>query len=141
MKNILLIFCTILMISCGTNSESKKTKTDFLNDVKGTWTVSEIANITKEELTNHQKTPFIKFEEEKVSGNNGCNNYFSSINTIEEKSIEFSVFGETKMMCPDMKVSDTFGSLLSKISTYSVGKSTLTFFNAEGQKILIFTKK
>ncbi|TMM30412.1 META domain-containing protein [Polaribacter aestuariivivens] len=140
MKNILLIFCTILMVSCSTNSENKKTKADFLNDIKGTWTVSKIANITKEELTNHQKTPFITIEEEKVNGNNGCNNFFSSINTIEEKNIEFSMFGETKMMCAEMKIADAFGSLLSKIDTYSVDDKTLTFFNAEGQKILVFTK-
>ncbi|QOD59775.1 META domain-containing protein [Polaribacter haliotis] len=140
MKNILLIFCTILMVSCGSNSEKKKTKADFLNAVEGTWTVSEIHNITKEELTKTQKTPFIKFEEEKVSGNNGCNNYFSSINTIDEKTIKFSMFGETKMMCAEMKISDAFGSLLSKIDTYSVDKNTLTFFNSEGHKILVFTK-
>ncbi|QNM85002.1 META domain-containing protein [Polaribacter pectinis] len=140
MKNILLIFCTILMVSCGSNSENKKTKVDFLNTVEGTWTVSEIQNITKEELTKTQKTPIIKFEGEKVSGNNGCNNYFSSINTIDEKTIKFSMFGETKMMCAEMKISDAFSSLLSKIDTYSVAENTLNFFDSEGQKILVFTK-
>ncbi|ARV15780.1 hypothetical protein BTO07_11810 [Polaribacter sp. SA4-12] len=129
------------MISCGSNSENKKTKSDFLNSVQGTWTVSEIKDITKETLSNHRKTPFIKIEGEKISGNNGCNNYFSSILNIDKKSLEFSHFGETRMMCPDMKISNTFGKSISKIETYTVDKETLTFFNAEGEKVLIFTKR
>ena len=127
------------MISCGTNSENKKTKADFLTNIKGTWTVFEIKNITKENLTNYQKTPFIKIEEEKVSGNNGCNNYFSTVINIDEKSLEFSHFGETRMMCRDMKISDTFRLLVSKIETYSGDSKTLTFFNVEGEKIFLFT--
>jgi heat shock protein HslJ len=128
------------MIACGSNSENKKTKTDFLNSIQGTWTVSEIKDITKETLSNNRKTPFIKIEGEKISGNNGCNNYFSSIIDIDEKSLKFSHFGETRMMCRDMKISDTFSLLLSKIETYTVNKETLTFINAEGKKVLIFTK-
>jgi len=139
-KKLLLILCTSLMIACGSNSENKKTKTDFLNSIQGTWTVSEIKDITKEALSKNRKTPFLKIEGEKISGNNGCNNYFSSILNIDEKSLEFSHFGETRMMCPDMKISDTFGASISIIETYTVDKKTLTFFNTEGEKVLIFTK-
>ena len=128
------------MIACGSNSENKKTKTDFLNNIQGTWTVSEIKDITKEALSKNRKTPFLKIEGEKISGNNGCNNYFSSILNIDEKSLEFSHFGETRMMCLDMKISDTFGASISIIETYTVDKKTLTFFNTEGEKVLIFTK-
>ncbi|MEE9406523.1 MAG: META domain-containing protein [Polaribacter sp.] len=138
MKSNFLILSAFLMISCGVNSE--KTKTDFLNSIQGTWTVSKIKNITKENHTNHQKTPFIKFDKEKVSGNNGCNNYFSSINGIDAKSIEFSPFGETRMMCRDMKISDTFDLYLSKIKTYFIDKKRLTLFNSEEEKLLVFTK-
>lgn len=140
MKNILLILCTILTVSCDENSENKKTKADFLKAVKGTWTLSEIQNIPKEELKNYQNTPFIKIEEEKVSGTNGCNNYFSSISSIEEKKITFTVFGETKMMCADMEIPDAFSLCLSKISSYSLEKNRLSFFNSNGEKLLVFTK-
>ena len=139
-KKFLLLLCTSLMIACGSNSENKKTKTDFLNSIQGTWTVSEIKDITKETLSNNRKTPFIKIEGEKISGNNGCNNYFSSIINIDEKSLEFSHFGETRMMCPEMKIPETFSSLSSKTDTYSVVKKTLTLFNSEGEKVLVFTK-
>jgi hypothetical protein len=44
-------------------------------------------------------------------------------------------------MCPDMKISDTFGASISIIETYTVDKGTLTFFNTEGEKVLIFTKE
>ncbi len=140
MKKLLLILCTSLMIACGSNSENKKTETDFLNSIQGTWTVLEIKDLTKEAITNNKKIPFIKIEEEKISGNNSCNNYFSSITNIDEKSIEFSQFGETRMMCKDMEISNAFGGLLSKIQTYTVDKETLIFFNAEGEKIILFTK-
>lgn len=128
------------MTTCGTNSENEKSKTDFLNSIQGKWTVSEVNSIAKEDLSNYPKTPFIKIEEEKVSGTNGCNNYFSSINLIDEKSLEFSPFGETKMMCRDMKISDAFSLSLSKIKTYIVDEETLTLFNSKGEKVLVFTK-
>jgi heat shock protein HslJ len=129
------------MIACGSNSENKKTKTDFLNSIQGTWTVSEIKDITKETLSNNRKTPFIKIEGEKISGNNGCNNYFSSIIDIDEKSLKFSHFGETRMMCRDMKIPDIFGKSISKIETYTVDKKTLTFFNTKREKVFVFTKE
>tara|TARA_B110001454_G_scaffold216115_1_gene238802 strand:- start:617 stop:1072 length:456 start_codon:yes stop_codon:yes gene_type:complete len=139
-KKVLLTLCAYLMIACGTNSVNKNTKTDFLDSVQGTWTVSKIKDITKETLSKNRKTPFIKIEGKKISGNNGCNNYFSSIINIDENSLDFSHFGETRMMCPDMKVSNIFRASISKTETYTVDKETLTFINAEGEKILIFTK-
>ena len=128
------------MVSCGSSSKDKKIKSDFINKIQGTWTVFKIKNITKEDLLNNKKSPFIKIEDKRVSGNNGCNNYFSSIINIDKKSLTFSPFGETRMMCRDMKISDTFSLLLSKIETYTVTKETLTFINAKGEKVLIFTK-
>ena len=141
MKKFLLILLTSIMVSCGTGSENEKTKTDFLNSIQGTWTVSEIKDITKEELSNYKKTPFLKIEEEKVSGNNGCNNYFSSIVNIDKNTLEFSQFGETKMMCPNMKISDTFGKSISKVETYTIHNKTLVLYNAEGEKVFLFTKE
>ncbi len=141
MKKLLLILVTILMAACGTNSENEKSKTDFLNSIQGNWTISEIKDITKETLSKNRKTPTLNITEAKISGNNGCNNYFSSIIKIDTKSIEFSPFGETRMMCPEMTISDAFGQLLSKSTTYSLDKKKrLTFFNAEGEKVLVFTK-
>ena len=140
MKKLLLILVTILMAACGANSENTQTKTDFLNSIQGKWTVSEIKDISKESLSSNKKTPALNITEAKISGNNGCNNYFSSIINIDKKTIEFSQFGETRMMCPEMKVSDTFGKLLTKTTTYSLKAKTLTFFNAEGVKVLVFVK-
>lgn len=140
MKNFLLILCTSLMISCGSNSENKKNSTDFLKSVQGTWNVSEINTISKEDFLNSERTPFLKIEESKVSGKNGCNNYFSSINFINHKDIAFSVFGETKMMCENMKIADAFNLSFSKVNSYSIVGNTLTFFNSEEKKLLVFIK-
>jgi heat shock protein HslJ len=128
------------MISCDEKSENEKTEQEISTEILGTWTISEIKNITQQELSEYKNTPFIKFDKDNVNGTNGCNNYFSSVKKITEKTIELSAIGETKMLCPEMKIPDTFSKSLSEIVTYSIHQKTLTFFNSEEEIILVFTK-
>ena len=95
---------------------------------------------SKSDIKDFNNIPFIKIEGNNISGTNGCNRFFSSINSIDKNSITFSPFGETKMMCQEMKIPDAFSLLVSSINTYLIETNTLVFLNKDGDKILTFTK-
>jgi heat shock protein HslJ len=140
MKHLFFILASFILISCNGNSDKNKTKKDFINAIQGIWTVVEIKNITKETLANFKQTPTLKIEEENITGNNSCNNYFSSIKKISKKTIVFSNMGSSKIICPDMTISNAFNSLFYKIDTYNLKEKTLTFFNTKGEKVFALKK-
>ena len=141
MKKSVLILFTLFMFSCSGQSENKKTETAFLNSIVGKWNLSEMKGFTQNEIQNLGKTPFIKIEGNKINGTNGCNNFFSSISSISKNKIRFSAFGETKMMCQEMKIPDNFGKLFSNINSYTIKENTIFFLNNESENVLTFIKE
>jgi heat shock protein HslJ len=141
MNKAALILFTLFMISCEGQPEPKKTEKDFLKQINGKWNLSEINGVSNIELNGLKKIPFIQFDGNKVFGTNGCNNFFSSITTITINKISFSPFGETKMMCQEMKIPDAFGILISNTDSYFIKGKTLVFLNKENKKVLTFTKE
>jgi heat shock protein HslJ len=141
MKNAYLILFTLFIVSCAGHLENKKNETDFLNSIVGKWSLFEMKGLSNTDIKNLRKAPFIQFEGNKINGSNGCNNFFSSIASITKNTITFSAFGETKMMCQEMKIPDNFGRLISNIDTYLVKNNTIVFLNKENEKILSFTKE
>ena len=141
MKKAYFFLFLISMFSCAEQPENKETEKDFLNTIVGKWNLSEIKGFSSTDIKNLRIAPFIKFEENKISGTNGCNNFFSSITTISKNNISFSPFGETKMMCQEMKIPDTFGELISKTDMYFLKNNTLIFLNKKNENLLTFTKE
>lgn len=67
----------------------------------------------------------LEFEEEKVTGNSGCNNFFGSYSTNQE-ILTITGLGATKMYCPDaMRLEETFLNALESAETYSVRREEL----------------
>jgi len=141
MKKSVLILFTLFMFSCSGQPENKKTETAFLNSIVGKWNLFEMKGFTQTEIQNLGKTPFIKIEGNKINGTNGCNNFFSSISSISKNKIRFSAFGETKMMCQEMKIPDNFGKLFSNINSYTIKENTIFFLNNESENVLTFIKE
>lgn len=140
MKNAFFLFFSLLILSCIGQPENKKTEKDFLIIIEGKWNLSDMKGFSKSDIKDLNNIPFIKIEGNNISGTNGCNRFFSSINSIDKNSITFSPFGETKMMCQEMKIPDAFSLLVSSINTYLIETNTLVFLNKDGDKILTFTK-
>ncbi len=65
----------------------------------------------------------LAFEEERVAGSAGCNNYFAGIEIADDSpgSISFSAIGSTRMMCPEetMAIEDRFLAQLASVTSYS----------------------
>lgn len=88
-------------------------------------------------ISKTMKTPFMKFEKDRVFGNLSCNN-FNGAYEIKESNIQFKPLMSTKMACPDMGVEDQFQQLLMKVSTYELQGTRLALKDAQGQELLYF---
>lgn len=139
MKNIVLTLCTIFMISCGSSSDTNLTEKSDYFDINGTWTLLEMSNINVELPV--KNNPFLTIDNDKISGSNGCNNFFGSLQLHTNNSLQIFGIGETKRLCFDMKIPDAFNNLLQKTSNYLVTSSTLTLLDDSGEKLLTFRKK
>jgi heat shock protein HslJ len=82
-----------------------------------------------------------QFEAGKVSGNDGCNNYFGEYVLDGAKLTFKQPMGTTMMACPDpvMNQASTFMQALQATATFSISGDTLTLKNEAGQALLVFS--
>ena len=131
-KTILLLYSAVILFS---SCQSTKPKTTA-STLEGTWQLNYITGprITFDGLYPEQK-PTITFnlKENRVSGNNSCNNYSGNL-ILKGNQINFkdSKMIATMMVCPGQGES-VYQSTLSKVETYALSKDgkTLTFMMGE----------
>lgn len=83
----------------------------------------------------------LEFEGGQVSGNAGCNNYFGDYEADEKGSLAFGMIGITEMYCEGrMDTESRYISLLGDVASYSVNGETLTLYNGEGKRLLVFSR-
>jgi heat shock protein HslJ len=119
---------TIVFIS-GCTHNGQSSDTPFLNT---TWNLSELFN---EEIQYSGSTiPHLRFEAERVSGNDGCNNFFGGY-TLDGNSLKFGMLGSTRMACPQTKDFDMeFNKMISATTRYRITGDKLELF--ENDKLL-----
>lgn len=130
MRTIILAFSFLCLtfISCDATKTSMKT----VNSLEGTWQLNYISGprIAFDGLYPDKK-PTIIFDvkENKIFGNNSCNQYFGVL-LVDGNKINFkdANLGSTKMACPGSGES-TYMSTLEKIDSYSISEDgkTLNF--------------
>lgn len=137
------------MISCGSQKdivEENKAPGSLLNNV---W---QLTSIDQRPIGETQKIPQIEFqlEENRFSGNDGCNQVSGSIEDVNNKRIKFGPMMGTKMACIDMSVPDKFVIAMASVRSYGIivasisGVGTqkpskyLELFNAEDKMVLRF---
>jgi len=112
-----------------------------LNDI---WALKAINGemIDTTELSGMQKKPIleIKLDDMKIFGNDGCNNMFGIIESVDEKNIVFGAMGGTKMSCPNMKLSSKYITALGNTKSYKLDGLQLYFYDAEGNEVLQYLK-
>jgi heat shock protein HslJ len=92
-----------------------------------TWNLSELFN----EKIQHSgsKIPHLRFEAERVSGNDGCNNFFGSY-TLDEDSLRFGMLASTRMACPHIEGFEMiFNTMLSITTRYLINGNKLELFD------------
>ena len=83
------------------------------------------------------KKPTLIFNDGKVSGNAGCNNYGAAF-TLAGNEIIFGLTHATKMYCPNMKIETAYFDCLSRVKTYTLLENELTFFDAQNSELVRF---
>ena len=118
--------------------EKNKDEKMRLND---TWALKSINNEAIDSET-FKKQPILEIQlnKMKIFGNDGCNNMFGSIKSLNENNITFGALGGTKMACPNMEISSKYTSVLGKTKTYKIDDLQLYFYDADGNELLRFEK-
>lgn len=120
MKNIAIAFVALLVIfSCTPMKKSGTMNKSQPILIGSSWKmIDKVAG----------KVPTLIFEEGKVSGNAGCNNFFGTTEVSNGGKITFSNIGSTKMMCDNMETETSFINTLSEVNKYNVDENTLELY-------------
>ena len=94
--------------------------------------------ILADDITNR---PTLVIEQNRISGNAGCNNYFSEA-TIDTSAGNFSAknIGSTRKMCNNMITETAYLEVLPKVNKYVVTESTLELYK-DNLLLLKFNKQ
>lgn len=85
--------------------------------------------------------PTLVIEQNKISGNAGCNNYFSDA-TIDTSAGNFSAksVGSTRKMCSNMSTENAYLEVLPQVNKYVVTETTLELYK-DNLLLLKFNKQ
>ena len=121
MKYFYSVAALLLVLGC---ADTEQTSQAPLLGI--TWNLAEMNN----EKIQHPgpQIPHLRFEAEKVTGNDGCNNFFGGY-TLDGNSLKFGMLGSTRMACPQIKDFDMeFNKMISATTRYRVSSNKLELF-------------
>ncbi|MBS1572484.1 MAG: META domain-containing protein [Bacteroidetes bacterium] len=121
--------CTSLKKENKGNDETTSTVQPSLHNTK--WTLIEQVK---------GKTPTLVIENEKITGNAGCNNYFGNVKLDPNTGhFETKGIGSTRMTCPNMGMEANFLKMLGEANRYIMKKEKLELYK-DKLLLLQFTK-
>jgi heat shock protein HslJ len=124
---LLAAIMTCLLAACGYTEQ--RVNYSLLDT---TWNLVELEG----EKIDHpgSRIPHMRFETDKVSGFNGCNNFFGNY-TLEEDNLTFGLLASTRMACPQIKEIDMeMNRVLSITTRYQISGNILELY--QGDKLL-----
>lgn len=123
-KLVCLLTIVILMSGCSDNSESADKP--FL-DI--TWNMTEM--FVEDISYTGSKAPHLRFELERATGNDGCNNFFGPYKQ-NGVSLSFGLLASTRMACPQIEGFDiAFNKMLAMTTRYRITGNVLELFDDE----------
>ena len=141
----LIIVTLILAVSCkagqSNSAASEYNEANPMLELNSNWVLLKVNGRNVDQLT-YSSTPTLVFNiiEKSVDGNNGCNNFFGQLDSIDDKNITIRIIGSTKAFCPEIKNSDMLGQYLNAIRTYKIVQNSLFFYDEAGGEILQYTR-
>ena len=134
-RSFFLLVLWISIISC-TARHNEPQEITHLSLFDTTWNLVEI-NQKPIDISKAKKIPHIRFstKEMKATGNNGCNSFFATFDTVEER-LSFGPVGATRMACQDwMENEMAFLAMLQAAQRYAIDGYTLLIMDGNGQEI------
>lgn len=134
MKNLFLsISAAVILASCAASNYNVKKGGDQPVLTNSAWVLAE--SVSSEQ-------PTLEIEGTRISGNSGCNNYFSTNVAIDPKAGTFlaSNIASTKKACVNMSVEANFIKMMEQANRYIVSGNTLELYK-DNMLLLKFNKK
>ncbi len=100
----------------------------------------KLITLNEKAVKSNTKQPFMILtkEENRVSGNTGCNNFFGTYALNDQNGIKFSTLGMTKMACVGDNPEQEYTEALEKTSNYSLTATTLILSDENGNVLAKF---
>lgn len=100
----------------------------------------KLISLNNKPVISDVKQAFIVFDENEnaVSGNTGCNNFFGTFELSGENGIKFSELGMTKMACIGENPEKEFVEIMGKTTNYSLTLNCLILKDSSGNNLATF---
>lgn len=109
---------------------------DPRNQLVDIWALEMINGQTWENTNRKHPSIEISLAQNKMHGNDGCNNIFANIEKLTEKELKLGMIAGTRMACPDMKNPGEYNAALAKVRTYKREGLKLHLLDEAGNTIL-----
>ena len=124
MKYFYSLAAIVLVLGCADTEHASQTPL-----LGTTWNLAEMNN-SKIQHPGPQ-VPHLRFEAEKVTGNDGCNNFFAGY-TLDKNNLKFGMLASTRMACPQINEFDMeFNKMISMTSDYRISGNKLELFGRD----------
>jgi heat shock protein HslJ len=107
------------------------------------WALSSVDGIPYEPEDNPDtKHPILEINltEQRVMGNDGCNNFSGGMTTAGDDGLQFNQMASTRMACPDQTLSNRLIAALQEVRSYQLEGLELQLRNAREQVVLTYRK-
>ena len=123
-KYIYSLVAILLVAGCTDSGQSRHTPLPGT-----TWNLVELNN-SKIEHPGPQ-VPHLRFETDKVTGNDGCNNFFGAY-TLDGNKLKFGMLASTRMACPQINDLDIeFNKVITMTSSYRISGDRLELYEED----------
>ena len=124
MKYFYVVAAILLVLGCADSEQASQTPL-----LGTTWNLAEL---NKEKIQHPgPEVPHLRFEAEKVSGNDGCNNFFGGY-TLDGNSLKFGILASTRKACLQIKDFDMeFNKMISATTRYRITGDKLELFESD----------
>ena len=129
MKKFLSLAAFITCVTTACSYTEQRVDYPFLDT---TWNLVELES----EQIDHPgpRFPHMRFEADKVSGFDGCNNFFGNY-TVTGNDLTFGPLASTRMACPDIKEIDMeINRMISATTRYRISGNRMELY--DGDKLL-----
>ncbi|MCC7224264.1 MAG: META domain-containing protein [Chitinophagales bacterium] len=122
MRHVLILACTLIIVSCGTTVKNKESKKSNLYKK---WELSSLGEIRPPD--NIPPVYIELFADGKIAGFAGCNRLMGSYSTKNDNQITFSEMGATKMACSkeQMSLEDEVLKMFNTANSFTIDSANL----------------
>ena len=106
------------------------------------WILTELRGNSFSEASDSSNAPhfILDFDDQRITGNGGCNGFFGSFNIGEGNRISFSDITSTLMACGDMETERSFFDVMEMTDSYHLKGDTLQLFRARMAPLAVLVK-